>query len=136
MSQKFALGGIFLNTLAAKGVADGDLERIERRGLSDKVAKAIRQIIDDDLKKEQGEFARRMHVENTSVERLAEMSGVHYDYLDHPYEGMVAKLRENKIVRIGQLTKVTRDDLYRFGLHVQQALYVSVALEAIGLRLK
>ncbi len=135
MSSKFGLGGAFLGALAANGVSDNDLDRINRRGLSSQVAEALLQIVADDVVDERAENAGRQGVRNNSIEKLASVTGVEYNCLNQPYDEMIATLRRKKITRIGQLASVTRYDLHQFGLKVEQTLYITIALREIDLTL-
>lgn len=133
MSNRFGLGGRFLDALAANGVSDNDLERVMGRGLSADAADAIKQIIAHDRELEKRENAERMRIHNAAIDRLEELSGVSYD-ASTPYQGMIQVLRDKGILRLGQLKAVDTAQLFGFGLNAEQSIYIDVALREINLR--
>lgn len=136
MSHTFGLGGQFLTMLAANGVSDTDLRRIEQRGLAFEVVEAIKEIVARDRQRAIAAQTERARTLSTGVDKLESLSGVSFDMVDATFAETVQTLRDNQIKTLGQLSKASVIDLEGFGLAPWVVNYLDIALQALGLGLR
>ncbi len=134
MSRRFAVLGQLLSALGEgeDAVSDNDLEKIaESDELTAQLRAFIKQIVDDDRRVKQEERAGRTSMEAVKVDNLAGLAGPDV-VLDN---AIIKVLKQNGVVYVRDLLRVSYDSLHAWGLTKAQSLQLEEVLRELALHL-